>query len=226
MIHLSPSNLNSWNELRTANEDSPPWVTAKNFKDQILGVKTVSMKAVAGNALSNFLFGGDSTYEERGFSFVVDKAILSARSLFPFGTGVPEVSKLLELDRSLTGDEPVRISMRADYLTPSRIVELKSSSRSFRSKGKTRAFLESPQALSYLYTWGLPITFIFGEISIKEKENSPNIITVKDVSSATAFPHEDNDRRLLECVNSLIPYLKADEEMWNRVTSRNTPDEF
>lgn len=218
MIHLSPSNLNSWHELVNADEDSPPWVTPEKFKESIMGVFTKSVKSSAGNACSTFLFGGPSEFEENNWRFKVDDNLAQARCLFPFGAGVPEVPKLLVLDEEFDGEQ-VRLSMRADYLCKSVIAELKTSSRTFSKKGKTRDYLESMQAFSYMHAWGLPITFIFAEIGIKEK-NGVNVISVKDISSATAYPSTVSSDRLIQCVRSLIPYLKSDEEMWNRVTTR------
>ena len=64
MIHLSPSNLNSWQELRTAGDDAKPWVNPESFKESIMGKFTKSLKASAGNACSEYLFGGPQEFTE------------------------------------------------------------------------------------------------------------------------------------------------------------------
>jgi hypothetical protein len=226
LIHLSPSNLNSWQELSTANEESPVWVTKESFKDSIMGVFKTSVKASAGNACSIYLFGGPKTHEENGWKFSVDDKILSLRDFFPFGTGIPEVPRVRELDGELFDGEQVRLSMRTDYLCPNIIGELKTSSHSFEKKGKTRSYLESMQAFTYMDTYCLPIMFLFSEIGIKEDENGVNVITVKKNGHAIAYPCANSGDRLRNCIRTLVPYLKSDDQLWERVTHRADVDYF
>lgn len=224
IVHLSPSNLNAWEELRKANDESPPWVTPENFKNSILRRFEPSLAASAGNAVHEFVFGGTQDFQELDWKFRVGDAFVRFREMFPFGTGVAEVPKVKYLSDRVEG-HLVRVSERLDYVSRNLITEMKTSSRTFRKKGVTRSYLESQQSFSYTWTYGIPIRFLFAEIAIKNIDGVHNI-SLKDASCSTAYPSSDSDRRLIECVSSLIPYLKSDEEMWHMVTNRKLPDEF
>lgn len=244
VIHLSPSNLSSWDELRKADDDAPPWVNPKSFKDQIMGKYTPNLKAEAGNACHEFVFSElpndeqlpylyvanriyfDETGEKKLFNakFSVCHGVLQARKHFDYGCGVTEVAKTKYLDRKVLGYS-VRLSERADYLSKSLITDLKTSSKPFSGKGKTRSFMEGQQSFSYTLTWGLPIRFVFAEIAIKEADDVHKI-SLKNLSSCTAYPCQESDARLYECVETLIPYLQSDNEMWHRVTNRTEQEQL
>lgn len=226
MIHLSPSILNSWYELHNANDESPPWVNPKEFKDTVMGVFKKSMNASAGNACSISLFENDHAHSEDGYNFVVSEKLLDLRHHFPYGTGIPEVSRVRELEGELFDGEKVRLSFRTDYLCPNVIVELKTSSKPFDKKGKTRSYLESMQSFSYMDCYQVPIIFLFAEIKIRDESEGYNFIEVKKTGHATAYPCKESGDRLRAYIRSLVPYLKSDPQMWERVTNRTPIDEF
>lgn len=224
IVHLSPSNLNSWDELRKADEESPAWINPESFKEGILGKFTPSVKASAGNAVHGFVFENHRFLEENGWKFNVGDEFEVFRTLFPYGKGIPEVSKTKYFPDKIEGCL-VRISQRADYLSQNMITEMKTSSRSFGTKGTISGFLQSPQSFSYTWTWGIPIRFLFAEIAIKEHDGV-NWISLKKADHSTMYPCPESEQRLYDCVRTLIPYLKEDPEMWARVTGRTVQDEF
>ena len=224
IVHLSPSNLNSWEELRTATEDSPPWVTPDEFKKSILGEYKSSLSAEAGNAVHGFVFENRKSHEAKEFRFTVDEDFMQFRKYFPFGYGVPEVSKVKYFPDKIEGCR-IRISQRADYLSRNIVTEMKTSSHSFIKKGVLKGYLESPQSFSYTWTWEIPIRFLFAEIVI-DKKHEPMRISLKRADHSTAYPSSDSVDRLYNCVKTLVPYLREDPEMWKRVTNRKLQDEF
>lgn len=231
IVHVSPSNLSSWDELRKADDDSPPWVNPESFKKSILGIYEPNVKAAAGNACHDYVFSGEKTREDIAivdgktvhWNFNVDDRILGLREWFDFGLGVPEVPALIYLDEQIDGCT-VRINGRCDYLSKNLITELKTSSRSFSKKGTTRAYLESQQANCYMMRYGIPIRFLFAEIDIKESLSGVLMITTKNISCSTQYPSDRARESVLESVSSLIPYLRQDEKMWARVTGRTEPE--
>lgn len=242
IVHLTPSILNSWDELRHANDESPSWVTPEEFKKHIVGTYQPNISTEAGNAVHKMVFEGINRHtkygklvvktDNRGRSFVestdwnyvVNDEFFKFRKMFPYGYGVTEVSKVKYFPEQVEGFD-VRISGRSDYLSENLNTELKTSSKPFSGKGAIRKYLESQQSFSYTWFWGIPTRFLFAEIEFDKKDN-PMVISLKKASSSTAYPCVESIDRLYDCVRSLVPYLQEDADMWYVVTNRPERDEL
>lgn len=207
-------------------------MTEKKFKEQLLGPFEASIPADAGNAVHDASFDHDLavTNSDETFTYtngdgntwmISQRVIEAIRAVCPdYGIGQAEVPRLLTEDD--LGVPGVQMSMRADYLAPTRCTELKTS-----KKINVLKYVESAQRLAYLVSYEVPLRLILAQVKITHpRGRPPGVVGRIDLEHCTfreIEPDPTDLGRLQVLIERCLSYLRTDAAMIDHVQQKKPP---